>query len=243
MSTLRRLLIALGTLFVLTGAQAWAEPAQGDGHGAEHAEPHGGGHGEAGHDGEHGDHHYYTDDNDGDGIPNWRDSDDGTFDTPETYVVSSLIFHAINLAILLGVIFYAVRRPVGDLFRDRARQIRADLTDSARQRDEANQRHQELVARLEKIQGEVDDMAEQAKVAAANEEANMVERAQREATRIAEQATRSIRDETTRAKNVLRREAVELAVKLAEDTLRNSVASDDQRTLAQDFLDSLQQEA
>lgn len=241
---------AIAVCFVAT--PVFAAP-DGDGHDAPHGDSHaeaghGDGHAAAGHGGDHGDehhggHHYYTDDDDGDGVPNWRDSDDGSFDTPETYVVSGLVFHAINLAILLGLIGYAIRKPVGDVFRDRARRIRAELTDSARQRDEANQRHQELLARLEKIEGEVDDMAEQAREAASREEASLVERADREAVRIGEQATRSIRDETTRARNVLRREAVELAVKLAEDTLRSKVASEDQRSLAQDFLDSLQQGA
>lgn len=247
MRTLNHILVA-GLLAL--SAPALAEP-HGDPHAAsahttEHAD---GAHGDSTHgDGEHAAHHYYTDDDDNDNIPNWRDADHNDVDpvtgedrTPETYVVTDLIFHFINLAILLGVIGYAVRRPVADLFRERARGIRAELTDSARQRDEANQRHQELVARLDKIEGEVDEMSNQAREAAAREEANLIERAEREAARIAEQASRSIRDETTRARNALRREAVELAVQLAENTLRSNVASEDQRALAKDFLDKLQE--
>lgn len=248
MNPFHKLFLVVCSVLTFASAPALAAEPHGDSHGTEHAadshgDGHGEGHAEGGHGDGHGEHHYYTDDDDGDGVPNWRDGDNGTFDTPETYVVSDLIFHAINLSILLGLIGYAIRRPVGDFFRDRARQIRGELTDSARQRDEANQRHQELLARLKKIEGEVDEMSNQARQAAAHEEESLNERAEREAARIGELAQRSIRDETTRARNVLRKEAVELAVKLAEDTLRSNVASEDQRTLATDFLESLQQGA
>ena len=74
---------------------------------------------------------------------------------------------------------------------------------------------------------------------AAREEQKLVERAEREAARIGETAERSIRDEATRARNALRRDAVELAVKLAEGILARNVAAADQQALAREFLQSL----
>ncbi|MBX2803435.1 MAG: hypothetical protein KTR31_37490 [Myxococcales bacterium] len=206
--------------------------AHGDAADADHGDGHGDGHGA---------HHYYTDDDDHDGTPNWRDPMDGVKEN-SLYVVPSLSFHLLNLAILIGLIVYFVRRPIADVFRNRALGIRKELTDSARRRDEAHQRHQDMVARLDRIEQEVSQMHEDAKEEAAREEQRLLERAEREAVRIGEQAERSIRDETTRATNALRREAVELAVKLAENTLRSSVASADQQSLAEAFLTSLKQD-
>ncbi len=192
--------------------------------------------------GDHGGHHYYTADDDGDGTPNWRDSMQGSEPNTDTYVLTSLVLHAINLALLFGVLFYFMRRPMADTLRERALGIKRDLVDSARMRDEAHQRHQELVARLDAFQSEIEAMETHAAEDAKREEERLIERAQRESERIAEQAERNIRDEATRARLALRHEAVELAVKLAENTLQNNVTQADQQAMARDFLESLKEE-
>jgi F-type H+-transporting ATPase subunit b len=191
------------------------------------------------HGGDHAEHHYYTDDDDGDGKANWRDPYNGTEPNEETYVVSSVLFHALNLALLLGVLVYFVRRPVADTFRERALTIRTELTETARTRDEAHQRHQELLARLEKIENEIRGMDAEAEVEAKREEEKLIERAKREAARITEQVERNIRDESTRARTELRQDAVNLAIQLAESTLRQGVSATDQQALARQFLDSV----
>lgn len=211
----------------------------GNGEHTEQVDAHGsdGGHGDAAGHGDAGDHggghHYYTADDDGDGTANWIDADS------DMYVVTDLLFHAVHLLLFLGLVVYFVRKPLGDALRTRAAGIRKELTDSARARDEAYQRHQELVARLDKIEAEVASMEAEAKEEAANEEQKLVERAQGEAERIAEMAQRNIRDEATRARMALKRDAVELAVQLAEGILAKSVNPADQQALARDFLQSL----
>jgi len=231
--------LALAAAFAFA-APAMAAPHGDDAHG-EHADDHGdAGHGgdhgaEGDHGGDHGGgHHYYTADDDGDGTANWADPDS------DMYVVTDLVLHAIHLLLFLGVAGWLARKPMSDALRNRAHDIRKDLTDSARERDEAYQRHQELVARLDKLSTEIEGMEAEARQEAANEEQKLVERAQREAERIADMAQRNVRDEATRARNALRRDAVDLAVKLAEGILAKSVTQADQQALARDFLESLE---
>lgn len=181
-------------------------------------------------------HHYYTDDDDHDGIANWADPDSDMF------ALTGLLFHLINVTILFGGGYFLIRRPVRDTVRERALAIRTEITDSARTRDEAEKRYQELEARLTAITGELETMRAQAREEARIEEEKLIERARQEAERIAQTAQRNIRDEMTRARLELRREAVDLAVQLAENTLRDQVAHDDQLRLAREFLDSLNQE-
>jgi len=243
-------LTKLPRTLAFAAALAFAAPAiaaapHGDAHGeqADHgkkgghakADSHGGDHAAEGdHGGDHGGgHHYYTADDDHDGTANWLDSDS------DMYAVSDLAFHAIHLLIFIGLAVWLARKPMGDALANRAANIRKELTDSARARDEAYQRHQELVARLDKVASEIEAMEADAVSDAANEEQKLVERAQREATRIGEMAQRNIRDEATRARMALRRDAVELAVELAEGILTKSVNTSDQQALARDFLNSL----
>jgi len=210
-----------------------------DGHGhgdAQADEGHGDDHGEG-----HGEHHYYTADDDNDGIVNWMDSMNG--DEPnELYVLKNLMFHAINLGILVVLIMVFVRRPIADALRTRALGIRKELTDSARARDEAKQHHDEVAARLTAIEGEIQGMRDEADEEAKVLEAKLIERAHEEAKRVAGGAERKIRDEAQRARTELRRDAVALAVQLAEKTLREKINADDQQRLAREFLNAINED-
>lgn len=210
------------------------EPSHGADHGgdAHDAGGHGGG-GEG-----HGAHVDWTGDDDHDGVPNWRDATTGA-EPNEHYMLKPLFWHLFNLALILGVIGYLARRPVLDAIKTRAHDIRKEITETARARDEARQRHEELGARLSKFEDEVAQMKAQAADDAKQEEQKLIERARTEAERIRQTAERSIRDEVTRAQIALRKEAVDLAVQLAEQTLRSEVGPDDHKRLARQFLDSI----
>ena len=152
---------------------------------------------------------------------------------------SGIIQHAWNLTVLLLVLFFAARRPIGDALRGRGLSIRTDLADAARERDEALQRQAELDARLSRFEAEVAAMKDAANSDAGAEHDKLMKRAQDAAERIAETAQRNIRDEVVRAQVALRNDAVDLAVQLAEDALKGNIKADDHRRLARQFLESL----
>jgi F-type H+-transporting ATPase subunit b len=175
----------------------------------------------------------FTGDADHDGTANWLDSDS------DDYSFLSLVQHGVNLAILLGVLGYFTSAPLRQAMRDRAAGIRTDLAESAKQLDQAKKRYEELEGRLNRFEDELQEMRTNAEELAADEEKKLIERAHAHATRIAESAERSIRDETNRARNTLRKEAVELAVDLAQNVLVKQVKSADQKRLAREFLAAL----
>ncbi len=218
-----------------------------DDHGGDHADDHGGDHGDDhgdAHGGDHGgEHHYeYTADADGDGTINWLDPTDGS--EPNTHFpLWAILAHAVNFLILFGVLFWFGRRPVGDALANRALSIRKELTESARLRDEAKQRNDDLAARLDKIEHEIAGMRSAAEQDAQHAEEALIERAHAEAERIKEGAERTIRDEVQRARAALKRDAVGLAVDLAENALKERVGADHQQRFAREFLDSLKNDA
>ena len=131
-------------------------------HGDAHGEDHGGGHG-----GHHDPTDFYTGDMDGDGTVNWLDSSyDGTErgfwtlfqDADDPYMVPDLAFHALHILLLIGLLFAVGRRPIGDALKNRALGIRKEIVDAARERDEARQRNEELVARLGAFERELQQM-------------------------------------------------------------------------------------
>jgi F-type H+-transporting ATPase subunit b len=202
-------------------------------HGGEpgHGDP-AGEHGEAGAHGA-GHHVSYTGDDDHDGTANFMDADS------EGYSLGGVGQHLFNLLILAGILVYVARTPVRDALKNRSHDIRKEITEAARARDEARQRHDELSKRLAAFEDEVRRMKADAEADAKADEAKLVARARDEAARIGQTAERNIREEVTRARVALRKEAVDLAVMLAEQTLRGQVQGEDQRRLAADFLASI----
>jgi len=175
----------------------------------------------------------FTGDADHDGTSNWLDSDS------EDYSLLSLIQHGVNLAVLFGLLYFFTNKPLRETMKDRATGIRKELTESAKQLDQAKKRYEELEGRLTRFEDEINEMRAKAEELAKDEEVKLIERANANAARIAESAQRSIRDETNRARNTLRKEAVELAVNLAQTVLTKQVKATDQKRLAREFLDAL----
>lgn len=221
---------AWGRGVVLAGALvtgvAWANGGEG-GHGEAAAE-HGG---EGGHGGAH--HVCYTCDDDGDHTPNWLDADS------EGYALIKLGYHALNLALFAGLLVWLAGPTVRDALRARALEVRRDLDDAARLKADAAARHEAVSKRLAAIEEEIRDIQGRARSEAEAEERRIAERAREAAVRIADGAQRQIRDEAARAKFELRREAVELAVQLAEGVLKSQVGAVDQKRLAQEFLEAV----
>jgi F-type H+-transporting ATPase subunit b len=187
----------------------------------------------AGGDGDHAEHVDFGANNPETGAPNWRSG--------EHSQLYGLAMHSMNLLILLGILGFFAGRPIADAVRNRALGIRKGLTDSARERDEAKQRFEEVEARLAAFADELTAMREKAVVQAKEEEEELVHRAHEEAERIAQSAQRTIREEATRARVALRRDAVELAVKLAEEIVKQKISADNQKQLATEFLASIEQ--
>ncbi len=200
----------------------------GEAHGANGGDAHGaeGGHGD-------GHHVLYTADDDHDGTANWLDGDSSA------YMVEKLVKHGLNFAILVGLFVAYAWRPLTDSLRARALRIRQALEGSAAARDAAAAKAAEAEARLTRIETEVEAIRARAAAEAETEAKKLVARAHDEARRIGEAAERSIRDEATRARLALRREAVDLAVKLAEGVLSGQVGREDNEKLARDLLTTL----
>lgn len=181
-------------------------------------------------------HACYSCDDDHDGTANWMDDDSGD------YVASSVAFHGFNLILFIGLIYFGAGASINDAVRGRALTIKRDISEAATVRDEAQARHDEVSGRLARLERELAEMAERTKAEAAAEEKSLRERADANAQRIATTAQQQIRDEANRARLALRRDAVEIAVKLAEGILTEAVQPADQRRLASEFLDTIKGE-
>ena len=201
-----------------------------DSHGDEsHGEGHGGGHAAG----------PWEDDNHN-GVANFFDAEDEHYANSWGHpVYLQWVWHLLNLLVLVGGIAFLARKPVAAALRDRFLGIKKDLDESAEVEQVARSRYEELERRLASFEDEVAQMKADAAKAAAVEKQEADARARDAVARVKESAERTIRDEAARATRALRAEAVDLAVQLAEETLRNEVGAADRQRLARDLLTTL----
>lgn len=145
----------------------------------------------------------------------------------------SLGLHAFNLALLLGLIGWFAGPRIKGAMKSRAAEVKREIDASNRQRKEAREAFEELEARLAGFEQKLQQMRADAEREAGEERAAILARGERDAQRLQEAAERTIRSETAKARMALRKDAVDLAMKLAEDRIAGQVtAADDQRISA-----------
>ena len=152
---------------------------------------------------------------------------------------SQIALHAVNLAILLGVLTYFFGKKVKAMFSDRAAEIQVAVDQANEARKAAQLRAEALEVQFKSLESQLADIRKQAEVEAAGEAEAIISRAQTDAAAIREAAERTIRDETSRARQGLRDEAVSLAIQLAGSQLENQITADDQKRLSSDFLSAV----
>jgi F-type H+-transporting ATPase subunit b len=156
---------------------------------------------------------------------------------------SELLWMALNLAILLGVLVYFGRKPLRTFFDERRHQVQRELAD-------ANQLRQEVEARLSKWQRRMAELDEEvgrlrgvALEQAEAERERILADARASADRIRREAQAVIEQELLRGREVLRDEAAELTVRLARDLLSRQVSDADRERLLDEFVQSVEQGA
>jgi F-type H+-transporting ATPase subunit b len=160
--------------------------------------------------------------------------------TPEGDVFAKLIYPAINLALLLGVLIYFSRKPIQAFFRDRRAQIRSDLETAAQLRTEAEERCAELQRRLVNLDSEIESIRQLARERAESERTRILTDAEATAERIRADAQAAIEQELRRAREQLREDASDLAIELAGERVRDQITDSDRSRLLDEFIDRIE---
>jgi F-type H+-transporting ATPase subunit b len=150
-----------------------------------------------------------------------------------------MIWHAVNLGILLSLLTFLLRGPIRDALANRSASVKRDIDEANRLRKDAQHRMADLEQRLTGFEAELERMRTDAEADAVQEREVILTRAEADAVRIREGAERTIRDETDRARTALRREAAQLGISLARARLEAKIGPDDQARLTADFLSAV----
>ena len=142
----------------------------------------------------------------------------------------------LNFGVLLFILIYFGGRAMNKALRSRHEQLKNDIGESARLRDEAKGKYQAQEKRIADLEKEIAALRASMRQDAEREQARMVEGAQEKAKRIQEELRFQLDQQVKDAETILRAEVATAAIKVADELLRRSVTPDDQRRLAQEFV-------
>ena len=151
-------------------------------------------------------------------------------------VLKETIYQGLNLALLLGVLFYFGRKPISEFFSSRRSEIHSELNEAADLLATAEQRNSELQRRLVDLDSEIEEIREEAGRRAEEEAERILADAHATAERIRRDAKAGVAQELRRAQSALRDEAADLALEMVARKLSEQVGDADRERLVDEFI-------
>ena len=130
--------------------------------------------------------------------------------------------------------------PVLGLLQQREEFIHRSLSDAKRDRDEAEARLKEYVAKLQSARVEAAALVDQARSDAQRLRDELTQKARADADQLVRNAERQIQMETARAVQQIRKEAVDLSVMIASKIIQRNITKEDNERLIDDTLKQLE---
>lgn len=152
----------------------------------------------------------------------------------------TLFWQGINLLILIGVIVYFGRAPLRAFMADRRENIEQGIASAQHDLAAAERRLAECTARADALGAEIDEIKRSVRAQAENERDRLIADARNAAERIRRDAQLAVEQEGRRAREDLRAEAAEMAVRLAADLLKRQVGDADRARLVDEFVASIE---
>ncbi len=132
----------------------------------------------------------------------------------------------LNFVVIAAVLFWAGRKYLPGMFRDRTAAIQKAMQEAQKASEEARRRLADIESRLMKLDVEIGMMRNAAETEAAAEEARIQTAAQEDAAKIIASAEQEIAAAIKAARRELTAYAADLAVALAQKQIRVDMATD-----------------
>jgi F-type H+-transporting ATPase subunit b len=155
---------------------------------------------------------------------------------PHEETIWGPISRAFNSAVLFGVLYYFLRKPIAAYLASRDSDIRNDLVTAAEMKKTATAHLAELQQKMAALPGELELLKARGQEEIAAEAVRIEQAAAAERERLIEQTRREIDLQLRIAQRELVEHASNLAVGLASDRIKKSITPDDQARLVDRYL-------
>lgn len=159
----------------------------------------------------------------------------------EPSLLKAYFWPVINFILLIVLLTYAMKK--GDIkgfFRKRTELIEQSLKEAREAKELAQKALAEVESRLKTIDKEVEEIIASAKLSGEKEKGRLVEEGDKLKEKILEQAKTNIDFEVKLAKATIKKEAVEIAMELAEKKLREKLTREEQLKLLEESVTKIE---
>lgn len=148
-------------------------------------------------------------------------------------------YRLLNFAILVGVLYFVLRKPLRQFFAKRSEGIANTLSELETKKKEAEKTYEEYNQKLAQLDSERERILKEYTEQGEAEKAKIIANAEKAANEIRKQAELAIQQEVNAAKAALQREIVDLSVSAAETLLKEKIATEDHKKLVDDFMNKV----
>lgn len=153
--------------------------------------------------------------------------------------VVELLARTLNVAIFAWILYFFLKSPLADFFKNRAARIKQDLEMAKSSREEAERRLAEIEAKMAGLDEELDQIAQKAREEAEAESERMKLKVEEETAKIRKQAEQEIEQAKVDAIKKVKTHIVDLAIQRVESEIAGRVTTEDQDRLIQEFAEKM----
>jgi len=142
----------------------------------------------------------------------------------------------LNFGILVVVGFFLAKKPVSDFFSSRTKSIEGEIKELEQKKADAQKKLSEYQTKFKNLDQESKQIVEDYIKQGEEARTRILAEASAQAEKLEDLAKRNIEQEFKSAKTKLRQEIVEMAMAKAEEVITESISSDDQDRLVDEYL-------
>jgi F-type H+-transporting ATPase subunit b len=151
-------------------------------------------------------------------------------------LLKDFLYRLFSFAITFGLLAYFLAKPIRLGLSGRREGIEKTLRQAEDARKEAEAKFAEYDSKLARAAGEIEQIYGEIRREGELERQKIVANAQEMAAKIRQEAERTAANEIAKARTELRQEAAQMAVRIAEDILRQKVTAQDQDRLVDEYM-------
>ncbi len=157
---------------------------------------------------------------------------------PKGWVVTDT-YKVINFLVLVGALFYIAKKPVAQFFSSRVKGIQEQLADLEQKKADAQKVLADYENKIADLSKESERIVEDYVRQGEEAKKRILAEAEAQALKLEESAKRNIEQEFKSAKSKLQQEIAEKALAQAELLVKESISSEDQDRLVDEYLDKV----
>lgn len=155
------------------------------------------------------------------------------------HIPKAVLYQAINVVILIGVLYYFTKQKIKDYFSSRATAHEKAKENAAQAYKEAETQHKDVVLKLTNLKKEETAFVEKAQAEAKELKSKLIREADQIAHNMIQDAKKTAAFELEKAKQDLRKEALEEALLYARENIQKTISPADQKNLEKQFVNGI----